>query len=1208
MMSLCMLCMCIAYAQFIAIICTFSHTYINVHDTGVMPEVKRREIQRRQQRRERLWRGDTNNNGDGTDGAIKRAAKKILVKQLKEMREKQGRLKKNKKTSMNGGVNGNDGMLMREEEENAAKSSSNDGALAAGFILDNNEDENTTSTSTKQQSSPVKYKTAEQEDEVISINSKDDSSIMDQVAMIDQAVAIQSYKQQQKKNEDENDWEMSMAVQESINDSLQQQHPTNSSPTNHTNEAETTTYDTINAKTGHHHTTTSSNQYNPAHNNNSITNEQIASFNMHQRHEWIEYQKRQQRITSRKECILSAANPQDYSNTQLKNFLKSSMLSKRVSEIDKLVKDRESNGVEEGSGGDMVAEEEAYSGGGGFATSSGGIPTTRPLQRLKRQKNDTQSDHNDEDDELFTSSATNHDTSTANGKKTQAATASGSKTKAATMQALFGKDDIEEEGGGFFLPSSASDEPTKQAASSNVTASFAKMDSRENELVLLDDDDASVNSVEVVAKDMNILENGKDNTYEKNHTAQATQNSTAALPPSKLLELSTAEEEWEKWGGGEEDDDVNEALQNKSTAPSRVNTNMAMDASDSDSDDGQDNTFLTLGQATKRVCTTDAKQPAAAVPNESILPTKEETEDEDEVDWEDGHSDGSDHSEEDPSVDDAVDQTEAAGVTSDIDYQVHTETALNGQEDNLKHKSSSSTNMDIVKKSNDKKNDIIELPSGDEEEPEAPPPMKQAPSNNKKKGEEEPLVIDSSDDDNEFDTYRPDDPQAAALLRAQDTASRLTSWAGRAFRRAINDHATEQSHVDSPPHSANKEQSVKEHIDLTANDDDEVIDVDENDTNADESTDGKLPAQSHTTTETTTVNNDSSTEKQQQSNNNQQVLFDTSLEGLTEAHNAILEEDRTMERDLSTMTDEMKEDILKLLQLCGIPWVESPSEAEAQCAALEELGLVDGVVTEDSDIFIFGAKKVYKNFFNENKYCEAYYAKDIQKDLGLGKHQLVALAMLLGGDYTDGVKGVGIVNGMEILQAFAVDDSAEGIKNGLQRLREWLDGFGEPLSSSSQKEVVFHNKHKSARTRWIAPADFPSHGIIKAYLQPVVDKSEATFSWGKPDLTSLQQYCAEVLGWDQAETDRVVQPVLKVIEAGSKQTRLESYFMRYEDKQLAGKVKSKRLQAVLQDIQGNDNEDEFVGNDKNDMEMEEEDIETPNDNDESKLKKKRQKR
>jgi len=160
--------------------------------------------------------------------------------------------------------------------------------------------------------------------------------------------------------------------------------------------------------------------------------------------------------------------------------------------------------------------------------------------------------------------------------------------------------------------------------------------------------------------------------------------------------------------------------------------------------------------------------------------------------------------------------------------------------------------------------------------------------------------------------------------------------------------------------------------------------------------------------------------------------------------------------------------------------------------------------------------------------------------------------MLLGGDYTDGVKGVGIVNGMEILQAFPVED----IRKGLQEFREWLDGFGDPMPSEDAnddkpaydtKRTVFHKKHKSARTRWVAPADFPSQAIISAYTKPVVDKSDGKFSWAKPHIDGLQRFCYESLDWSQEETNRVLLPVLKALEKNSKQRTLESYFMKYED-------------------------------------------------------------
>lgn len=50
-------------------------------------------------------------------------------------------------------------------------------------------------------------------------------------------------------------------------------------------------------------------------------------------------------------------------------------------------------------------------------------------------------------------------------------------------------------------------------------------------------------------------------------------------------------------------------------------------------------------------------------------------------------------------------------------------------------------------------------------------------------------------------------------------------------------------------------------------------------------------------------------------------------------------------------------------------------EAEAQCAFMEQSNLVDGIVTDDSDVFLFGARSVYKNIFDDRKYVETYFMK-----------------------------------------------------------------------------------------------------------------------------------------------------------------------------------------------------------------------------------------
>ncbi|CRK44409.1 hypothetical protein BN1723_019428, partial [Verticillium longisporum] len=123
-------------------------------------------------------------------------------------------------------------------------------------------------------------------------------------------------------------------------------------------------------------------------------------------------------------------------------------------------------------------------------------------------------------------------------------------------------------------------------------------------------------------------------------------------------------------------------------------------------------------------------------------------------------------------------------------------------------------------------------------------------------------------------------------------------------------------------------------------------------------------------------------------------------------------------RDADEVTQVMVGECQALLRLFGIPYITAPMEAEAQCAELVRLGLVDGIVTDDSDTFLFGGTRVYKNMFNSNKLVECYLSSDLDKELSLSREQLVSIALLLGSDYTDGLPGVGPVTAVEILSEF----------------------------------------------------------------------------------------------------------------------------------------------------------------------------------------------
>ncbi|KAL2369653.1 DNA excision repair protein ERCC-5 [Blastomyces gilchristii SLH14081] len=222
-------------------------------------------------------------------------------------------------------------------------------------------------------------------------------------------------------------------------------------------------------------------------------------------------------------------------------------------------------------------------------------------------------------------------------------------------------------------------------------------------------------------------------------------------------------------------------------------------------------------------------------------------------------------------------------------------------------------------------------------------------------------------------------------------------------------------------------------------------------------------------------------------------------------------------RDADEVSHIMVSECQELLRLFGLPYITAPMEAEAQCAELLSLGLVDGVVTDDSDIFLFGGTRVYKNMFNTVKFVECYLSNDLEKEYNLDRSKLIQFAHLLGSDYTEGIPGVGPVTALEILTEFPT----------LEDFRDWWSQVQMGAKLPEDSHSAFRKKFKKNVTKLFLPPGFPDKRIDSAYLEPEVDSDPSAFQWGVPDLNALRQFLMSTIGWSQERTDEVLVPVIR---------------------------------------------------------------------------------
>lgn len=135
----------------------------------------------------------------------------------------------------------------------------------------------------------------------------------------------------------------------------------------------------------------------------------------------------------------------------------------------------------------------------------------------------------------------------------------------------------------------------------------------------------------------------------------------------------------------------------------------------------------------------------------------------------------------------------------------------------------------------------------------------------------------------------------------------------------------------------------------------------------------------------------------------------------------------------SQMNSSLKGDMItsskELLTSMGIPYIEAPSEGEAQAAYVVLKGDADLSASQDYDSILFGAPALVRNLTISGKrkipgkdlfvdvVPEIIDNQDVLDNLNLSRKQLIEVAILIGTDYNPGgIKGIGPKKAIEVVK------------------------------------------------------------------------------------------------------------------------------------------------------------------------------------------------
>jgi flap endonuclease-1 len=174
-----------------------------------------------------------------------------------------------------------------------------------------------------------------------------------------------------------------------------------------------------------------------------------------------------------------------------------------------------------------------------------------------------------------------------------------------------------------------------------------------------------------------------------------------------------------------------------------------------------------------------------------------------------------------------------------------------------------------------------------------------------------------------------------------------------------------------------------------------------------------------------------------------------------------IEEARVYAQATSRLKDYMAEDSKRLLDLMGIPWIQAPSEGEAQAAHLAKRQDADYCASQDYDSLLFGAPRFVRNVTISGRrklprkkvYIEVVpeivELEQVLKECGITYEQLIDVGILIGTDFNpEGIKGLGPKTALKLVREHgSLENALPHIKNA-----EF------PVQPQTIREIFLHPK------------------------------------------------------------------------------------------------------------------------------------------------------